>query len=60
MYHSKTSHVASGFFVRELITQPVAVIVGSRCLPCFQVGAISNREFFATSPPESLIIPRNQ
>src|SRR5215218_4455384 len=35
MYHSNTLHVASGFLVFALITQPVAVIVGLRCLPPF-------------------------
>ena len=46
--------------VADLIHRPVAVIVGSTCLPFFHLGALSNREFFAPSPPESLIIPRNQ
>src|SRR5919197_6329536 len=54
MYHSNTSQVASGFFVLELTTQPVAVIVGSRCLPFFHLGAGTSREFLTMSPPESL------
>src|SRR6266540_4831485 len=60
MYHSNTSQAASGFFVRALMTHPVAVMVGSRCLPFFHRGAASSREFAGAFPPESVIIPRNQ
>src|SRR5207247_9792824 len=60
MYHSNTSQAASGFFVRELMTHPVAVMVGSRCLPFFQRGAASSRELAGAPPPESVSCPRNQ
>src|SRR5712692_4489206 len=61
MYHSKTVHAASGFFVAALITHPVAVMVGSRCLPPFQIGDVSSRDRAATfALPVSVIGPRNQ
>ena len=61
MYHSNTVQAASGFFVVALITHPVAVMVGSRRLPRFQVGAGSIRERAFTFELLALVIcPRNQ